>query len=401
MGLPFFTSELAGIGGRIKRRAEDFRVDEAPLYQPCGEGTHVYFRVRKVGIPTPAVVERIAEYMHVRRTDIGFAGMKDAQAVTTQWMSLEHADPDKLAAYRDKQVAIEQVARHANKLRAGHLAGNRFAIRIRQVGPDALPAARAVLDVLGRRGAPNYFGSQRFGLRGDTGALGEALIRNDLEEFVAIYLGRPAADPPDCRMAREAFDAGDLARARTHWPRHYANERRALAAYKKRRCARAAVAAIDKRMKRFYVSAFQSEVFNEVLAARIGSIDRVMTGDWARKTDTGGVFLVEDADAAQPRAEAFEISATGPIVGYRASLAEGEPGQIERRVLAGRGVTREQFRTIGPLKAKGSRRPLRFSLAQPGISAGSDEHGEYIELTFTASSGCYATAVLREIMKTD
>ena len=402
MLLPYLTSDLPGIGGQIKQRIEDFRVDEMPLYQPSGEGPHVYFRVRKVGIPTPAVVERIAARMHVRRTDVGFAGLKDARAVTTQWMSLEHADADKLAAYRDGQITVEQVTRHTNKLRVGHLAGNRFAIRIRHVGPDDLPAARAVLDVLARRGAANYFGAQRFGLRGDTGTLGEALVRGELDEFLAIFLGRPAeTDPHDIRAAREAFDAGDLDAARARWPRHYSNERRALAAYSKRRRAGPAVAAVDKRMKRLYVSAFQSEMFNDVLASRIDSIDRVMAGDLAQKTDTGGVFLVEDADAEQPRAQAGEISPTGPIVGYRAKLAEGAPGRIEREALARRGVQPEQFRAAGPLKTKGTRRSLRFPLTGPAISAGADEHGDYIELTFTAPSGCYATAVLREVMKAD
>jgi len=400
--LPYLTSDLPGIGGQIKQRIEDFRVDEMPLYQPSGEGTHVYFRVRKVGIPTPAAVERIAEHMKVRRTDIGLAGLKDARAVATQWMSLEHADADRLAAYRDGQITVEQVTRHTNKLRLGHLAGNRFAISIRQVGPDDLPAARAAWDVLGRRGVPNYFGAQRFGLRGDTGALGEALIRGDLDEFLAIFLGRPAeADPHDIWAAREAFDAGEFDKARARWPRHYSNERRALAAYQKRCRAGPAVAAVDKRMKRLYVSAFQSEVFNDVLAARIDSIDCVMAGDWAQKTDTGGVFLVEDADAEQLRARAGEISPTGPIVGYRAKLAEGAPGQIEREALTQRGIQPEQFRAAGPLKAKGTRRPLRFALADPTISAGADEHGGYIELTFAAPSGCYATTVLREVMKAD
>ncbi len=402
MSHPYATADLSGTGGQIKQRIEDFRVCEQPLYQPCGEGTHVYFCVRKVGIPTPAVVERIAEYMHVQRADIGFAGLKDARAVTTQWMSLEHADCDKLKAYRDKQITVLQVARHTNKLRPGHLAGNQFILRIREVGAADLPAAEAVLAVLARQGVANYFGPQRFGLRGDTGALGEALVRGDLDEFVALYLGRPAeCDPPDCRAAREAFDAGDFAEARARWPRHYSNERRALAAYKKRRHAGPAVAAIDKRMKRLYVSALQSELFNKVLAERIDSIGRVMVGDLAQKTDSGGVFLVEDAVAEQLRADAFEISPTGPIVGYRAKLAEGEPGEIERRMLVGRGIECEQFRSAGPLKAKGTRRPLRFKIDEPGMSAGTDEHGDYIELTFTAPSGCYATSVLREIMKTD
>ena len=86
--------------------------------------------------------------------------------------------------FRDKQVEVSDITFHGNKLRLGHLAGNRFRIRIRGVGEAQLSAAQAVLDVLQRRGVPNFFGEQRFGRRGDTGTLGAAIIRGDLEEFV-------------------------------------------------------------------------------------------------------------------------------------------------------------------------------------------------------------------------
>jgi len=400
--MPYLTRELPGIGGRIKERTADFRVEEVPLYAPCGEGTHVYFRVAKAGVPTPAAVDRIARYMGCKPTEIGVAGWKDAQAVTVQMMSLEHADADKLAAYHDSQVRVTWVSRHTNKLRPGHLAANRFRIRIRGAGEPQLDAGRAVLDVLSGRGTPNYFGAQRFGARADTAALGEALVRDDREEFVAILLGRARPDdPPDCKAARDAFDAGFLDRALQAWPRHYGNERRALAAYKRSRKCGPAIGAIDKRMRRFYVSAFQSAIFNEVLAARIDTIDRVFLGDLAQKTDTGGVFRVADEAAEQPRAAAFEISPTGPLVGSRCELAEGEGGRIEREVIERHGVATDALRKVGTLKVKGGRRALRFPMDDPALTAGTDEHGEYLELCFAAPSGCYATVVLRELMKSD
>ena len=397
---PCLTADLSGVGGRIKQRPDDFRVEELPLYEPSGEGTHLYFRVTKAGVPTPAAVGRIARHMGVRPGDIGFAGLKDARAVTTQRMSIEHADGGRLAAFRDRQIEVEPLALHTNKLRTGHLAGNRFVIRLRGPGRAKEPAARAVLDVLERRGVPNYYGPQRFGARGDTPALGEALVRGNLDEFVAVFLGRPRADDPaDCKAARDAFDAGQYARARERWPRQCVDQRKALAAYRKRQRPQAALAAVDKRMRRLFVSAFQSAIFNDVLARRIDGIDRVLAGDLARKTDSGGVFLVEDLAADAPRAERFEISPTGPVPGYRGRLAEGEPGRIEREVLAAHGVETEAFRAAGSIKPKGTRRALRFRLGEPSLSAGEDEMGPYLELAFTAPPGSYATVVLREIMK--
>jgi tRNA pseudouridine13 synthase len=400
--LPYMTADLPGVGGRIKTFCEDFCVDEVPLYEASGEGTHVYFKIRKIAVPTPVVVERIARHMNVRPSDIGLAGLKDAQAVATQWLSLEHADEHKLAAYGDAQIQIAGISRHTNKLRPGHLAGNRFTIRIRDVRHGAVDDARAVLAVLCERGVPNYFGQQRFGMRDDTDRLGAALIREDLAEFLAIYLGRPREDdPPDCRAARQAFDEGDYPKAMDCWPRHYGNERRVLAAYKRRGKKGAAAAALDKRMKRLFVSACQSRIFNDVVAARIEQIDRVLVGDLAKKTDTGGVFPVEDSEAEQPRAAAGEISATGPIVGARARMAEGQPGEIELQAVAASGLTVDNFVRAGRLKIKGGRRPIRFFLGEPELSSGGDQAGGYMELSFTAPSGCYATVALREIMKAD
>jgi tRNA pseudouridine13 synthase len=407
--VPYLTSGFPGVGGRIKEHVDDFRVEEIPLYLPCGRGTHAYFRVHKVGVPTPVAVNRIARHMGVRPMEIGVAGLKDSQAITSQMMSLEYADARRLAAFRDAAVRITDVSWHGNKLRIGHLAGNKFVIRIRGVGRAELPTARKVLDVLIRRGVPNFFGEQRFGSRGDTGTLGAAMVRGDLEEFVRLFLGRSLPDdPPDCRAARDAFDAGYFDRALQRWPRHYADQRRALTAYKRKGRAIAAVSAIDKRLKRLFVSAFQSEVFNDVLSRRLteaadgstGTFDQVFAGDLAQKTDTGGVFPVQDESVEQPRAERFEISPTGPIVGYRCNLAQGRPGQIERQALAERNVDLEAFGRMGALSAKGSRRALRFQIDQPALSAGTDGRGEFLELSLIAPPGCYATVVLREIMKT-
>jgi tRNA pseudouridine13 synthase len=396
----YLTGDLPGLGGVIKQRPEDFRVDEIPLYPACGEGTHVYVHIEKRGIPTPAAVERLARHLNRRPSDIGVAGLKDAQAVATQYFSVEHVDPQQLGDYHDPRLRVLDTARHTNKLRTGHLAGNRFTIRIRQIDPADLPAAKKMLDVLIRQGVPNYFGRQRFGRRGDTADLGEALVREDLQGFVELFLGRARpGDPRNCRAARDAFDIGDYARALKCWPRHYANQRKALAAYRKRRRATDALRAIDKRMKRLFISAFQSEVFNAILTRRIETIDRLMVGDLARKTDTGGIFPVEDLEAEQPRCDRFEISPTGLLPGSRVDLATGQPGRIEQAVLQDHAITPQTFISKGSLKLPGSRRPLRFALDQADLSAGEDEFGPYLQLRFIAPSGCYATVVVEEITK--
>jgi tRNA pseudouridine13 synthase len=400
--LPYLTADLPGIGGRLKERPEDFRVEEIPLYLPQSTGTHLYFRVTKQGIATPAAVERIARHMGVKPGDIGVAGLKDAQAVTTQMMSLEHAASERLAAFRDEQISVSVLGIHSNKLRTGHLKGNRFIIRLRGVGQEATAQTDTIVQILAKRGVPNFFGEQRFGRRGDTALLGAAMVRGKIEEFVNILLGRPQPEDPQAQQeARQAFARGDGETALRLWPYHERERRAALAAYLKQKRPQAAVAALTPKSRRLYVSALQSEIFNEVLQRRLASFDQVMAGDLAQREGSCKFFVVEDVAAELARAAAFEISASGPMVGMHCPLPQGQPGEVEQAVWQAFQLTPEDFSRVGKTIAQGTRRPLRFRLAKPHITAGEDCHGSFLELSFVAPSGCYATVVLREIMKQD
>jgi tRNA pseudouridine13 synthase len=178
-------------------------------------------------------------------------------------------------------------------------------------------------------------------------------------------------------------------------------ERRVLARFIKTGKAAAAVQAIDERVRRLWVSALQSRMFNDVVARRIDSLDRVMTGDLAYKHDSGAAFLVQDAATEQPRCEAFEISPSGPLIGYRMTMPEGEPLTIEQSVLAEEGLKPEDFRRAGELKVKGARRPLRVRPTDVQLAGGVDDHGGHITAAFTLPAGSFATVLLRELMKVD
>ncbi|HPS52475.1 MAG TPA: tRNA pseudouridine(13) synthase TruD, partial [Phycisphaerae bacterium] len=250
-GWPCLTRDFAGIGGEIKVHPDDFRVDEIPAYMPCGEGTHVFVRAEKRGMTTPAATGRLAKILGINPADVGYAGLKDARAVTTQYFSMEHVDEKKLCGYDDGQLKVVSISRHGNKLKTGHLLGNRFVIRIRGVSREQLGNARAIFDVLCRRGVPNYFGVQRFGARRDTHLLGEALVRDDRDGFLKKFLGSPqAGDFCDMQAARDSFDAGCLDRALKLWPRQFEDQRKALLMFRKTGRPGLAIGAVDKRMKR-------------------------------------------------------------------------------------------------------------------------------------------------------
>lgn len=403
MSLPYLTPDLPGVGGSIKLRDEDFFVQEIPLYEPIGQGEHVYCEIQKVGLSTFDAVDRLARALRISPHDIGYAGMKDAHAVTRQVLSIHGANEEQVAGLQISNLSIQWTARHGNKLRLGHLKGNRFAIKIRDVVPTDVVKLRPTVEILARRGMPNYFGEQRFGRRGDNHLLGAALIRGDDAGLLKLFLGspNPSIDDAQTMGARKAFERGDLPQAMHLWPRRSGLERRILARLIKTSNPTAAVRAIDEKLRRLWVSALQSQLFNEVVAARINTLDRLFDGDLAYKHENGACFHVENAALEQPRCDAFEISPTGPLVGYRVSLPEGQPLQIEQEVMAQHQLAPADFRVSGRHKVKGARRPLRVKPEEVELSAGVDDFGPHITAAFTLPAGSFATIFLRELMKTE
>jgi len=401
--LPMLTADLPGIGGEIKRCNEDFVVEELPLYPACGTGTHVYFTIEKQGLTTLAAIQLIARALGRAPRDIGYAGLKDAHGVTRQALSIEHIDTPLVESLSVPRLKVVSVTRHGNKLKLGHLAGNRFEIKVRDAAPDAAAIAPTVLERLSKRGLPNYFGAQRFGARGDNAAVGLAMVRGEFDEAVALMLGRPTErDHGPVRRARELFDAGDLEAAAAAWPTGVFSQQKRLcrALLQAKGNAAKAFRAVDPTLQKLFVSALQSQLFNEVLALRIDSFDRIQTGDVAMKHTNGACFRVEDADTEQPRCAAFEISPTGPLFGRRMTEASGTPGEIEASALARTGLSKDQIDLRGGGKISGGRRPMRVPLHDVHCEAGTDDRGGFLELRFALPAGAYATGVLRELCKT-
>ncbi|MDP9132815.1 MAG: tRNA pseudouridine(13) synthase TruD [Nitrospirota bacterium] len=338
--LPYLTAAIPALGGRIRCTPDDFRVEERPLYLPCGEGEHLYIRVTKRGLSTPDLVLRLSSQLHVRAQSIGVAGLKDAQAVTTQMMSLQGVKAETVAALPtdERLLALDVLGRHRNRLRKGHHAGNYFRLVIRDIQEGSEDLLGQLFDQLGRRGVPNYFGPQRQGRSGDNFQVG-------------------------ARLLQDAARRNKMSRAKRIW----------------------------------FMNAYQSHVFNHIVAKRIESIDRVFSGDWAMKTENGACFLVEQSEVEQPRADRFEISPTGPLFGSRAPWATGYPGDMERAVVADLENTPELLSKAGAdCGFRGERRALRIRLNELTWSL----EGSVLTMAFWLPPGSYATSVLREVVKT-
>ena len=395
---PYLTSDIPGIGGTIKESPEDFLVEEIPSYLPCGSGEHCYLTIEKRGITTLEAIRRIAGSLKIQERDIGYAGMKDAVGVTRQTISIQWLAPEKALSMELDGINVVSAERHSNKLKLGHLKGNRFRIVVRGVSADAAQLVPVILDILVKRGVPNYFGSQRYGAQGNSHLIGAAMLRRDWRECVDHLIGEPAAVRDEgWAAAISAYRQGDLDEALRLFPRHCRSERDAL----ERLVARPgeyekAFSAIHPRLRKLYLSAVQSFLFDQTVVQRIDRIDELMTGDLACKHVNGACFLVEDAAAEQGRAAAFEISASGPMFGCKMKRPEGAVWELEHEILEQAGVELSCFDMPGGLRMEGERRPLRVPFGDISWSAS----GEVVTLEFSLPKGSYATSLVREITKT-
>lgn len=293
--------------GTIRTTPLDFVVDEIPAYEPSGEGAHVFIRFRKTNLTTDEAVRAFARALDVDRRDIGVAGLKDKVAVTTQWISVPAKDAstdERVGALEIEGIEVLEHRRHGNKLKTGHLRGNRFVIVLRDVTPSRVGEVEEALANIARHGVPNAFGVQRFGREGDT------------HERARAWLTGRARAPG------------------------------------------------DPRLRRFHFSALQSAIFNAVLAHRVerGDWTVPICGDLLKKEDSGGMFVCTDVQQDRARAERGELSPTGPIIGDRMRQPEGEALELEQRIVAPfiEGVDLRRARTLG----EGTRRVLRLRVAE-------------------------------------
>jgi tRNA pseudouridine13 synthase len=406
----YITADLPGIGGTIKQRPEDFLVDEVPQYTPSGEGEHIYLTLTKRGLSTMEMVEVLARHFGVKRNAIGYAGLKDKQAVTRQMVSV-HVPGKKIEHFpelRNDRLAIVGADYHANKLRPGHLRGNRFSVRIRSVRPTDVLTADRVLRRLAQAGVPNRVGEQRFGMLENNHLVGRNLIVGDFDAALRELLGPNTAHPEINAEARRLFAEGKFNEATDQYPRSARTEQRVLYRLSQGASPREAMLSLDEPILRYYLSAFQSAVFNAVLDERVGAgtLATLAAGDLAIKHDNLAVFAVDDAVVNEPttprRLASFEISPSGPMWGASMKLAAGPTAAREEQVLASFGVTPAQLDTFdakSPYALDGKRRPLRVPVIDPEVEGGVDEHGPYVRCAFELPKGSFATVVLREVMK--
>jgi len=343
--LPYVTADLPGVGGKLRSQLSDFEVEEIPAYEPCGEGDHVYAWIEKREMTTAIAVRELAKCLEIRESDIGAAGMKDKYAVTRQLLSLPPPlTPEAVLACEIEGLKILSAKRHGNKLKTGHLKGNRFILQVRDMECSPEEAEKRAQAIFARLaavpGAPNWYGAQRFGRAGGNASIGKALVTQS----------KVPGKPPRGRQ------------------------------------------------RRLYISSYQSKLFNECLAERMKDdlFTTVLVGDLLQKRDSGGVFASEDAALDQERFASGEVGLSGPMFGHRMKCpTDGTAASVrETRILAREEIELASFSHLSKL-ANGARRPMSIVLGEASAQAREDS----LEVRFALPSGSYATAIMREIIK--
>jgi tRNA pseudouridine13 synthase len=345
---PLMTADLPSIGGRIKATPDDFDVEEIAAYEPSGEGEFLYLWIEKRGMGAEYFTRQIAHRLGIAAGEVGTAGLKDRHAVTRQWVSVPAGVEPNLPHLAGDDLRVLRVSRHSNKLRAGHLHGNRFRILIRDVATaiDVPAVVAAVVARLRQNGLANFYGPQRFGHDGETLQLGLALLLDQ-----PVPPGRDGRQP----NLRNPF------------------------------------------LRKLALSAVQSGLFNLYLAGRLtdGLLQQVLLGDVMAKWPFGGMFTAEDMAAEQARFDRREIVTAGPLFGRKTFPARHDAAGREEAILTDAGLQRSSFARFGKL-LQGTRRHNLIYLDD--LAATVEPAG--VRLTFTLPAGSYATVLLRELMKT-
>ena len=337
----------------FKQNKDDFVVTEEPLYEFSGEGEHLILKIRKKDLATWDALEIIAKFVGCKSRDIGYAGLKDKNAMTVQSISIHKQYEEKLKTFNHPNIKILGTTYHNNKIKVGHLKGNKFFIRLKRVNVIDSRKIESALGSIVSMGMPNYFGFQRFGIDGDNYKKGKAIIDGELKE--------------------------------------------------KRR-----------NLKQMYINAYQSHLFNNWLSKRIEIsklVDafepkeiyerlnlplevvkrmkkqkhplKIMTGDLLSHYPFGKIFTIEDLEIESDKFFERDRVPTGLLSGKRVKNSVDLAYEIEKEFEA-------------PTGEDGAR---RFAWVFPSdVESNYKEDKNWMELKFFLPKGCYATELIAEIV---
>jgi len=402
VGIEFYASDGAPCSGRAKSSAEDFAVEERLTdvhFEEEGRADSLpLYRVQKRSIDTLHMAKDLAREL---RCNVSYGGLKDKRAVAVQYVTPTSRRSLRPVRVVRENYTAELVGYVARPMSRARVAGNSFTLVLRDCCKDVGARVEEVMRLSEQRRVPNYYGLQRFGTSGGgTHLIGKAIVKREFEEAVRLLLEAPFPGGPEVgREAREAmlmqrydegvklmpagrdierFVAMELIRHPHEWVR--------------------ALRRVPIKLRRLYVHAYQSYIFNRTLSGAIGGgedISKMEPGDnWAEESLDGLLTSAPRGVRDTPTVRAVPMV---QVVGYS---FRDYGSRFDRRigaVLESEGVEPGRFyvKEMQEVSAEGGfRRPY---LAVRDVSWNID--GQTVTIKFTLGKGQYATVLLREILK--
>lgn len=354
---PLFATNHGSIDVHFSKNSSDFVVREIPLYEFSGQGEHLILQIQKKDLTTNEALSILSGFSGASLRDFGYAGLKDKEGMTTQFISLPAKFESKFAKFSHEKLKILSTNKHNNKIRIGHLKGNSFFIRLKKVLEfDALKITQALKNI-DKNGYPNYFGYQRFGKFGDNAEAGLEILKG----------------------------------------KRYKNPK----------------------LENFLISSYQSELFNRWLSKRVEiskfasdfsraelreiykfdekTIDefrsqeqffKLISGEVLGHYPFGKLFLCVDLKSEVEKFVARDRTSCGLIVGNRAFQSSGFARELEDEIY------KQSYPYLS--KMTGSRR-FAWSYLE-NLDYHYTPEKAHFQMSFTLQKGSYATNILREVL---
>jgi len=436
MGIETYATQSPGVGGRIRQLLDDFVVEEllvdgslaevslpVEAWEPAGEGRYLICVLVKRRWDTFLAVRQVAQRLRISQKRIRFAGIKDTKALTAQHISLQSVSPNRVSEVKIKDITLYPQRFSKERIYSQLIQGNRFHITVRgldhpvSVIEERTKNVQDEIESIG--GVPNFFGHQRFGtIRPNTHQVGKYLTRGDAEKAALVFLAEPSIhEHPEAKEARERLqDTLDFEEALNSFPRFLRYERFMLGHLAKYpRDFVGAFRELPRRLRKLFVQAYQSYLFNRFLSERIRRgipLDEPQIGDYTIKLDEHGLPTEDYDQATATNIQTIELAVkegkmclAAPLVGIKQPPSQGLQGEIEQEILESENVTPENFQLsfMPEATAEGRVRALLnlvWNLLQEEISEDKENTDkQMIKLGFTLNRGSYATVLLREFMK--
>jgi tRNA pseudouridine13 synthase len=437
LGISSYVTKNKGIGGTIKNSIDDFIVEEVlvdgstakinekphhPVLSTSSKRQRFLLCVLvKRNWDMFSAIKNISRQLGINESQIWFAGIKDAKAITAQHITIDQGLIEEIKPIRLRDITLYPLGYIREHLSAYYLLGNKFNISVRGIDNSISEIKKstnkivAELDELG--GIPNYFGYQRFGtVRPITHLVGKAVIKDNFKEAITIFLAKFSnSENPSSRQARKDLDrTQDYEQSLKDFPKQLRFERLMLNHLVKRPTDFiGAFMRLPFKLQVLFVQAYQSYLFNLFLSERLEkglSLKKAISGDFVVNVERSGLPMVhvgrlveaENLEHTNNLIESGKMRVALPLVGTRQKFSDGLSGEMQKKVFEKEGIEPETFhvKMIPRISARGGLRtiitPLRDFKLKKTLSTNTENH---LNLGFMLLRGSYATIFLREIIK--